>query len=91
MTRKDRCLGWPSIDKGEGFVKDRVILSGVCDTAWLPEEEVDDQDPGHPRVGRVSAGGSELDVPTLGSPEDAADEGCKDGPAFVQVHYRSNK
>jgi hypothetical protein len=29
--------GLVALDKGEGFVKDRNFLSGVCDTAWLPE------------------------------------------------------
>jgi len=36
---------WVPVDKGEGFVKGRDILSGVCDTACVPEK-AEDQDSG---------------------------------------------
>ncbi len=34
-----------AVDKSEGVVKDKNVLSGVCDTACSPEK-VEDQDPG---------------------------------------------
>jgi hypothetical protein len=34
-----------AVDKSEGVVKDKNVLSGVCDTACSPEK-VEDQDSG---------------------------------------------
>jgi len=51
------CLKRVALDKGEGFVKDRDILSGVCDTACEPEKG-EDQDPGNLTLNHPAVGGS---------------------------------
>ena len=62
-------LGRVALDKGEGFVKGRDILSGVCDTACAPEK-AENQDSGnltlnHPAVGGSFALSSGVVPPTI--------------------------